>query len=128
MEVEEAQHVSGNERGMPSLDDLAKVVKQVSEEVQSPPMQQQEFILQQEEQPEQLEVSNETPLPPTTCQVMVVYKKTLLIEFLEYLRITWRPVTFQTLSFSHLAKTQIQQSLWEEEKKQLKGRNWKFRK
>lgn len=62
MEVE-AQNVS-NERGMPSFDDFAKEARQISEEVQSPPMQQQEFIPQQEdEQPEQLEVSNETSLP-----------------------------------------------------------------
>ena len=121
MEVEEAQHGSGNERGMPSLDDLAETARQISEEVQSPYAQQQEFMLQQEEeQSKQLEVSNDTLLPPVTCQAIVVYNKTFLIEFLEYLRTTWRPVTFQTLSFRHLAKTEIKQSLWEEEKKKLK--------
>lgn len=68
VEFEEAQHGSGNERGMPSLDDLAEAARQVSEETQSPPEQQHESILkQEEEQLEQFEVSNETPLPPETC-------------------------------------------------------------
>lgn len=121
MEVEEAQHDSGHERGMPSLDDLAEAVRKILEETQSPPKKQQESIMQEEEeQLEQFEVFNETPSPLETSRALVVYKRTLLIEYLEYLRTTWRPVTFKTLSFRHLARTKIQQSLWEEEKKKLK--------
>lgn len=94
---------------------------QISEEAQSSPLQQHEFFLQQEEeQTEPLEVVNEASIPPATCQAIVIYKKTFLIEFLEYVKTTWKPVTLQTLTFRHLAKTEMQQSLWEEEKKKLK--------
>lgn len=65
-------------------------------------------------------MANEATFSPATCQAIIVYKNTFFIEFLEYVKANWEPVTLQTLTFWHLAQTDKQQSLWEVARKKLK--------
>lgn len=126
MEVEETLH-DDSERQMPSLDDLAETAKQITEtaknflaETQSLLELNQYFVLQQEgEGFEQIEITNETSSPHQSCWEIVVYDESVLIDSSKIPETIRRLVTFHTLSFRHLAKTEVQQSLWEEEKKIL---------
>lgn len=75
---------------------------------------------QEQEQTEQLNVPNEVVFHPTICKAIVMYKRTFLIEFREYVKANWEIVTLQTLNFRYIAQTDMQQSLWGIEKKKLK--------
>jgi predicted ribosome quality control (RQC) complex YloA/Tae2 family protein len=126
MEFEEASH-DDSERRMLSLDDLAEVARQITEiaknflaKTQALPELNQDFTLQQErEGSEQIKIINETSSPHQTCWEMVVYDESVLIDSSKIPETMRRPVTFHTLSFRYLEKTEVQESLWEEEKKRL---------